>query len=317
MCFTDKPLCRIDQKRVYGVARHENAKVSCEVDSYPPPLTFKWSFNNTAETIDVPQTRYKSGSEHSRSLLTYTPVSELDYGTVMCWAENTAGRQKEPCVFHIIAAGKPDAPYNCSLLNQTTESLEVECMEGFDGGQPQYFLLEVYDQQTSVLQANVSAKFPLFTVSGLDSGKILKMILYAANSKGRSEAILLEGFTLKVAEKQTGKSVQLDVVMSTIACIDLVDVLVAGTPTQLELAPILGILIGIVTALLLVTILIVGALKIRSTHREGTQATRPGLLQIKEKVTLPLRSESEDLFEKDDKNPDVVPANKGSFYGCS
>lgn len=155
--------------------------------------------------MDVPQTRYRSGNEHSRSVLTYTPVSELDYGTVMCWAENTAGRQKEPCVFHIIAAGKPDAPFNCSLLNQTTESLEVECVEGFDGGQPQYFLLEVYDQQTSILQANVSAKFPLFTVSGLDSGKILKMLVYSANSKGKSEPVLLEGFTLKVAEKQTGE----------------------------------------------------------------------------------------------------------------
>lgn len=205
MSFSDKPLCRIDQKRVYGVARNEDAKVSCEVDSYPPPLTFKWSFNNSAETIEVPQARFHNGKDHTQSLLTYTPLTELDYGTVMCWAENTAGRQKDPCVFHIIAAGKPDPPFNCSLLNQTTESLEVECVEGFDGGQPQYFLLEVYDQQTSVLQANVSAKFPLFTVSGLDSGKVLKMQIFAANSKGRSEAVLLEGFTLKVAEKQTGK----------------------------------------------------------------------------------------------------------------
>lgn len=154
--------------------------------------------------MDVPQTRYRSGTEHSKSILTYTPVSEHDYGTVMCWAENLAGRQKEPCVFHIIAAGKPDTPFNCTLLNQTTESLEVECVEGFDGGQPQYFLLEVYDQQSSILQANVSAKFPLFTVSGLDSGKMLKMLIYSANSKGKSEPASLEAFTLKVAEKQTG-----------------------------------------------------------------------------------------------------------------
>ncbi|KAJ8970114.1 hypothetical protein NQ314_001386 [Rhamnusium bicolor] len=73
------------------------------------------------------------------------------------------------------------------------------------GGQPQYFLLEVYDWKTGILQANVSAKFPLFIVSGLDPGKVLKMVVYSANSKGRSESVLLEGFTLKVAEKQTGK----------------------------------------------------------------------------------------------------------------
>lgn len=80
----------------------------------------------------------------------------------------------------------------------------VECIEGFDGGQPQHFLLEVYDQQTGVLQANVSSIFPLFNVDGLESGRVLKMMVYAANAKGRSEGVLLEGFTLKAAEKQTG-----------------------------------------------------------------------------------------------------------------
>lgn len=73
----------------------------------------------------------------------------------------------------------------------------------------------------------------------------------------------------------------------------------------------LGIFVGILTAILLVSIIIIAALKFRSTQREGSHASRPGFLPVKEKVTLPLRSESDDLFEKDDKNPDVVPANKG------
>ncbi|XP_017787321.1 PREDICTED: synaptogenesis protein syg-2 isoform X2 [Nicrophorus vespilloides] len=289
-----KPICRSDHKRVYGVARHENAKILCEVESYPLPDSFKWSFNNTAETIEVPQTRYNSDVHHSSSTLSYTPVSELDYGTVMCWASNLAGRQLEPCVFHIIAAGKPDPPYNCSILNQTSDSLEVECVEGFDGGLTQYFQLEVYDEQNDILQINVSAKFPLFTVSGLEPGKMLKMMVYAANAKGHSEGITLEGFTLKVAEKQT--------------------VLSLGTRDQMEIAPILGILIGIVSALLCVTVIILAALKLRATRRDGSHAIRPGFLPVKEKATLPLRTETEDLYEMDDKNPDVVPANKDSDY---
>lgn len=73
----------------------------------------------------------------------------------------------------------------------------------------------------------------------------------------------------------------------------------------------LGILVGIVSALLLVSVIILGFLKIRAARREGSHALRPGFLPVKEKVTLPLRSDSEDLFEKDDKNPDVIPANKG------
>ena len=43
-------------------------------------------------------------------------------------------------------------------------------------------------------------------VSGLNSGRGLKITIYAANANGRSSNIVLEGFTLKVAELQLGKS---------------------------------------------------------------------------------------------------------------
>uniref|UniRef100_A0A1B0EW11 Ig-like domain-containing protein n=1 Tax=Lutzomyia longipalpis TaxID=7200 RepID=A0A1B0EW11_LUTLO len=69
----DKPICRPDQKRIYGVARNEPAEILCEVDAYPAPETFKWSFNNTAETFDMPQSGYRVHSAQA-STLTYTPV---------------------------------------------------------------------------------------------------------------------------------------------------------------------------------------------------------------------------------------------------
>lgn len=320
LCFhLDKPICRSDQKRIYGVARHEVAKILCEVESYPPPDSFKWSFNNSAESKEVPQTRFNSGLHHFSSMLSYTPVGEFDYGTIMCWANNLAGMQAEPCVFHVIAAGKPDPPVNCSLLNQTSNSLVIECVEGFDGGQPQYFLLELYDQQTGILQANVSAKFPLFIVNGLESGKILKMLVFAANGKGKSEAVLLEGFTLKAAEKHTGTVLILfnsNSMLKTLPNVILLQVPVSslGAPDHFEFAPILGILVAVVTVLLLLTLVILGVFKIRTSHRRNaSQALRPGFLPVKEKVMLTAASESEDLFDKDDKNPDVVPANKGMF----
>lgn len=76
--------------------------------------------------------------------------------------------------------------------------------KGFDGGQRQWFVMEIFDQQTNVLQANISSKYSMFSVSGLDSGKLLKINIYAVNIKGRSDSTLLESFTLKAAEKQTG-----------------------------------------------------------------------------------------------------------------
>lgn len=79
-------------------------------------------------------------------------------------------------------------------------------VKGFDGGgQGQIFIMETFDQHTGVLQANVSSKYPIFNVGGLDAGKLLKILIYAANVKGKSEAVTLEAYTLKAAEKQTGK----------------------------------------------------------------------------------------------------------------
>ena len=103
--FSDKPICVPDQKRIYGVARHEDAKVVCKVEAYPPPDSFRWAFNNTEEMVDVPQARYKDSTRHTQSVLTYRPVNEMDYGTVLCWASNTAGQQKNACIFHIIPVG--------------------------------------------------------------------------------------------------------------------------------------------------------------------------------------------------------------------
>lgn len=75
---TDKPICRPDQKKIYGVARNEAAEILCEVDAFPPPENFKWSFNNTAETFDMPQSGFRAHSAQG-STLTYTPVKVSAY----------------------------------------------------------------------------------------------------------------------------------------------------------------------------------------------------------------------------------------------
>ena len=60
---------------------------------------------------------------------------------------------------------------------------------------------------TNSLQEQESDLFCFFNfqVSGLNSGRGLKITIYAANANGRSPNIVLEGFTLKVAELQLGK----------------------------------------------------------------------------------------------------------------
>uniref|UniRef100_A0A1B0D1Q9 Uncharacterized protein n=1 Tax=Phlebotomus papatasi TaxID=29031 RepID=A0A1B0D1Q9_PHLPP len=88
----DAPSCAPNQTRIYGVAKQENAQIKCTVEANPPEVEFRWTFNNSAESIDV------AGGHVSRfgtsSSVLYTPMTELDYGTLMCQATNKIGRQK-------------------------------------------------------------------------------------------------------------------------------------------------------------------------------------------------------------------------------
>lgn len=64
--------------------------------------------------------------------------------------------------------------------------------------------MEIFDQHNGQLQANISSKYPLLSVTGLDSGRLFRIFVYGVNLRGRSEAVQVEGYTLKAAEKQTG-----------------------------------------------------------------------------------------------------------------
>ncbi|RXG51240.1 hypothetical protein Avbf_14115 [Armadillidium vulgare] len=110
------PVCAPDQITTYGVAKKEDAEVTCKVDANPKAKSFKWTFNNTADTIDVPPGRYTTTPQSS--IITYTPVTELDFGTLLCWAANDIGVQTIPCVFHIVPAGPSEAEVREGKVNR-------------------------------------------------------------------------------------------------------------------------------------------------------------------------------------------------------
>ncbi|KAK7074662.1 hypothetical protein SK128_011972 [Halocaridina rubra] len=136
-----KPYCRRQTKTIYGTALHESASVTCEVEALPSSVTFRWTFNNTSEHLPIPTTAV--ASQGMVSVASYAPKSHLDYGTLLCWAFNDIGEQMIPCAFAIIPAGPPDPPKNCTIINQTTDTIEVQCSAGFDGGLTQVFYMEL------------------------------------------------------------------------------------------------------------------------------------------------------------------------------
>ena len=79
--------------------------VFCDIVANPTGYNFEWSFNNSADYIRVPASRVVKVNG-TRSKLTYTPLNNKDYGTLMCSATNEVGHQRNPCIFHIILAGK-------------------------------------------------------------------------------------------------------------------------------------------------------------------------------------------------------------------
>lgn len=51
--------------------------------------------------------------------------------------------------FHSTRLGLPTAVKNCTYSNQTQISVEIHCIAGYDGGLPQYFVLELVSAQTN------------------------------------------------------------------------------------------------------------------------------------------------------------------------
>ncbi|XP_043947970.1 uncharacterized protein LOC108029676 isoform X2 [Drosophila biarmipes] len=306
------PVCRPRQRVSYSSGRHETVKVACEIDANPAEATYVWKFNATqGETVDIPASQV--AVDRGRSIAHYTPMTENDYGTLLCWATNEIGDQSEPCVYTIVPAGEPDPLLNCTVLNQTSTGFQIECIEGFDGGLQQDFIMEVYMNGTTRHPKISKSKRPYFEVSGLMPGMGYNVFLIAHNSKGRSNATILQVYTLKDPEKQTvkitftksfqglrpaypkskatatttsdcvcdedeflnlGKGIGLDVGKDVDQQEDLS---LAYAPVIEDIRPFLGILAGIVGSVFLVALIIVIVVRVRgSSGRDRNNYSHPG-----------------------------------------
>ncbi|VVC28852.1 Fibronectin type III,Immunoglobulin subtype,Immunoglobulin-like domain,Immunoglobulin-like [Cinara cedri] len=164
------------QRVVYGVAKKETVTIACHVQANPLPTEYRWSFNNTISSIANTAGAGSSGSMmkqrfngigtlagsslNSSKTLTYAPRTDFDYGTVECWARNRVGMQSSPCVYHVIAAGRPDRVTNCTVINSRAgmiyngtrrsrssrnagSHIFIRCTEGYDGGLTQHLWAEI------------------------------------------------------------------------------------------------------------------------------------------------------------------------------
>ncbi|XP_066997421.2 nephrin-like [Anabrus simplex] len=315
-----EPVCSEKQQKVYGAARLEEIQVVCEVDANPPATLFRWFFNNSAvQTLEVKSVSSAPGG--GSSIASYKPQSERDYGTLLCWGRNELGSQDAPCVFHIVPAGKPDPPRNCILMNRTTNSLQVSCSRGFDGGLPQEFTMELYAASTvgsehRRLVSNVTSRSkPEFVVTGLEPGSGYIMSIYSSNGKGRSfDIITLRVTTLKISQQENRKSTTASTTSS---------------PDFPQVTPMLWLLAGIVSTLGLVGIVVVVIIRVRGVEcdwcegSEDDQRSSSDSLASRKGLTVALQNQgmkssgiiSTSLQNEDTSdNPDVIPHANDADY---
>lgn len=206
------PRCREDRDQLLGAVKNERIALHCDLDANPKPVSVHWTFNHSGTLQDVaarvsqgPQ----SGPPHANgALLYYTPTQDQDYGTLACYGTNEVGRQTRPCVFQIAAAVKPFPPANCTLSNVTVAGfLRIECAEGFDGGLPQWFLLQMVELPGLQVRHNVTIRKgpPVFELAWAPAtGVMYQARVFAVNTKGLSEAVVIEDALLSGISPVTG-----------------------------------------------------------------------------------------------------------------
>ncbi|UYV64650.1 hypothetical protein LAZ67_3001497 [Cordylochernes scorpioides] len=134
--------------------------------------------------------------------------------------------------------GPPESPTNCTVQNETESSIAIECEPGYNGGLSQTFLLEV--AYGGEVRMNLTARgTPSFLVSGLPAGARIAVTLRAFNAKGSSPPTILHASTLRPAEPLTGMQ------------------------GMILIRPVLGLLVGIVAALVVLSISIVAWMKVK------------------------------------------------------
>ncbi|CAL4123112.1 unnamed protein product, partial [Meganyctiphanes norvegica] len=284
------PICRGDQRVIYGGGNYEALNVTCSVDALPEPDSFRWAFNGSSEVVEsLEVVKWQIGP--SVSAVSYTPKSHLDYGTLLCWARNNIGMQLQPCVYHIIHAALPEPVHNCTVSNITSTGVRLHCHEGWDGGMEQTFMLSVSQEQDAaahllekprVLAYTSNSPKPQFILSQLDSDVNYILTVSAMNKKGQSQPVRIRITT------QTG----------------VVGKQISPGNVGLDLSPILAAISSIMAGLLLLIFII--ALIVKKTQKKQSMTK----LKVTYDKKTPISHKNSESSEEQD--PDIIPNKQES-----
>ncbi|XP_076350339.1 neural cell adhesion molecule 2-like isoform X2 [Tachypleus tridentatus] len=280
------PVCKPGQKSIYTTTENEPIHITCDVESDPEDVKYRWSFNNSHDNYYLSNFNFHK----TRSTVIYTPRSKYEFGSISCSASNSVGNQNVPCVYYILSEGPPEPIQNCTLLNQTQSGIGIDCTDGYDGNLMPQIFVEVYDIMTGNIVANFSSFTLSFYMRSLPPGLNFALKIYVVSHQGRSEPLVLRGQTLPIPETQSRQ----------------------GKQWKLLLNPILIALLFIVVVFILIALCAVVILKRRQIRKRQVEQQPedklPKYTSPPEKEIIPTEDFAKDFYEE--KCPDVIPDSK-------
>ncbi|KAF2365499.1 Immunoglobulin-like domain [Trinorchestia longiramus] len=300
------PVCRVFESEVQVAGRLDSLNVSCEVDAFPPPTSFRWAFNTSTEIVSIDSGKMEAVGGDLRNVL-YTPRSKVDFGSLLCWASNVVGEQRHPCVFHVVHSSPPEPVQNCTVSNVSRTTVTVRCQAGWDGGLQQTFTLSVSQNSISIptsaanssngtsprVLANTSSSPKAeFTVTGLLPGKAYVLTIAAVNSRGQSSPVRVTLETLQdKAQERTSPGVpQRDI-------------------DRLPIGPIIAVMIGALASLTLSCVVIVLVIRARRSDVPKRCSKVYGDRDVADTQSVANQMEASftTFLEAGDSSPDLIP----------
>ena len=243
----------------YKVALNSQVEILCQVESNPGSgLSFHWVFNTSQEMIDIQQDQMRMNG--SVSTVDFIPRTEMDYGHLLCWAENEVGRQVRPCVFQLVPVPPPSPVINCSVSDQALTSVSVDCETSSQGDPASMtFMLELWRTEDGGLVTNLTAEVGHWSVRGLEPGQEYRASVRTFNDLATTLSHNFSFFTFTSQYAESRVHIDSSLVTETFS-----------------VTPILGALIGVGVALTLVTSTILIVLCCRTKQGQQGEAGRRG-----------------------------------------
>ncbi|KAK8776389.1 hypothetical protein V5799_030266 [Amblyomma americanum] len=181
------PECAEGQREEY--ASSPELRIACEVRANPSDeLHFEWLANTTRRVGRINSLAVNG----TRALARAVADRELEYGSLLCWASNRVGKQRQPCIFRIVPPAPPGRPHSCNVTAHSQDGIAVTCAAGSTGGLPVTFIAELLSEETAshpaLLRNATDARWPRFVFEELPREGALLVRVYALNSQGRSAA---------------------------------------------------------------------------------------------------------------------------------